>query len=231
MVFDFDFQLRLILQVLLYFFGAYIIYKGRQTKDIKIKQTYYYLLSLFFFFTGANFTLNEIQLYFIAELGVSFFPSIVPPGSTMFLVNPVDSDIFLQLLFLLSTVPMMYAVEKYFLQVKRHIFPWLGTIGIVFLIVVIFWHELVIINIAILYGWLCFGLITLVFIFLYLYIAYKLPGNSRQTALLMGIGFIVFVTGVILSSQSGILSNSEIIGHLINIGGALLIFVGIAKME
>ncbi|MBD3353437.1 MAG: hypothetical protein GF364_18285 [Candidatus Lokiarchaeota archaeon] len=113
--------IRLLVIGFLFFCGIYILILGIKEKEIVNKKNFNFSFALFFIFTAINYLWTEIDIYLSGQSGKSAYPMILPESdySVWGLFNPQNSDLFLFFLFLVSIVPMLYALEKFVLNKDR----------------------------------------------------------------------------------------------------------------
>lgn len=229
---DVDSVMRIVLIAFFFFFSLYMIFMRRKALEMPAKANFYSMFSLFFLFTGVNFLTTEIDLYFLRMDGNSIFPEIITIGDEFFLISPRTSDVFLTLFFLLSVVPMLFALEKTILQKEKPIVAYAASIGLILNIIILFVHQALFVNIVMIYAYLALVVLTFRVVFIYLSLSFKGIGELRVMAGMMGMGFILILLGIVGTSLETVFGDfSEAIGHGISLVGTILIFFGVLKLK
>lgn len=216
--------------------GYMIILALRARKEqITSKQNYYLSFSFFFLFTAINYILTEINLTLKKQGVDNFFVRILPESFRVDFgfasINPMNSDYYLILFFLLSSTPMLFAIEK-FVQQRIPYGAILGLIGIVMAIIIVWVKEYIILAITVTYAFLMLIILSLFIIAMYFKIALKSVGDVRKLGLYMGIGFILMLAGLFATSAPAIPEDfQEITGHIIGFVGILLLTNGLLKLQ
>jgi hypothetical protein len=229
---DIDTVMRIALIAIFFFFSIYMINMRKKALEMPAKANFYLMFSLFFFFTGLNFLLTEIDLYFIRFDGDSIFPEIISSGDEFFIISPRSSDVFLTLFFLLSVVPMLFALEKTILQKEKPIIAYAASVGLILNVIIVFVHQALIVNLVMIYAYLALVLLTFRIVFIYLSLAFKGVGDVRVMAAMMGFGFILILLGIVATSLETLFGDfSEAAGHGISLIGTIFIFFGVLKLK
>jgi hypothetical protein len=230
-----DFILRLALIGVFLFFGAYLLVLGSREKELEMKRRFYFTFSLFFFFTGLNYLVTEIDIALRpAGSDQTILPNVLPVGdfSPLGLFHPQSSDVYMILFYLLAITPMLYALEANIMQMRAPIASILGAVGIVITLVMLVWHTNVIYSsIVIVYIFVMFVILSLRMFLVYISLARKGVGVVRVMAMRMGVGLLLVLLGVIFSSQTHLTEWAEEIGHAISLLGCVFIFTGVLKLK
>ncbi|MHA1697958.1 MAG: hypothetical protein ACTSWN_03865, partial [Promethearchaeota archaeon] len=113
-----DMILRISTICILFICGAYVLLLAKKEEKIKSKKMFNVTFSFFFFFTGLNFLITEIDINYKLNHGEdsSILPNILDPGEdagyNWFLGHPANYDFYMFTMIILSLIPMIFALEK-----------------------------------------------------------------------------------------------------------------------
>jgi len=215
--------LRYVLMSFCLFFFIYLllIYNKAKKAKMELKAKFQLTFSIFFL----TFFINYLQTEIILIEKIINYPDIIPDNFVVLnLFHPADGDLFLLVIFLSGVIPLIYVLEKYMIK-KKLIITTLGLIGFIFCIVGVFYSNEIVLNLIIPYEYVILILISLFVIIFYLQIAIKSKAELRLTGLLISIGFLLQLIGLFITS------NSNIFGHILDISGMILIFIGVLKIK
>jgi hypothetical protein len=220
-----DFFIRMVLIgfFVVFLINAIINYRNARKNKLEVSQKYFLAYFLFFLFSLINYLQTEIDIHF----------SIYPPKEEGFTLQlgalitaiPVQTVITIVLL-IPSLIPLIFIIEKYFLNWKR---PYLTVIGIIMLIVfpigIIVPDTITFVTIFIAVGLL---LMIAGFLSIYFRVAIKSSGVVRKSAILTALGWLVQIVGFIIPSLAGETDPvvQGLISHIIAIFGVIMIFLG-----
>ncbi len=232
-----DVTLRYI-SIAIYLAGwAYMLLLSLRARKEQIfsKQNYYLSFSFFFLFSAVNYILTEIDLAFRKQGNHDFFPRVLPESFRVDFgfasINPMNSDYYLILFFLLSSTPMLFAIEK-FVQQRIPYGAILGLIGIILALILLWVKEYIFVAIVVTYAFLMLILLSLFIILMYFKISLKSVGEVRKLGIFMGLGFILMLAGVFATSATGIPEDVQaLVGHTIGLIGIILLTLGVLKLQ
>ncbi|MGV9199060.1 MAG: hypothetical protein ACOC44_08330 [Promethearchaeia archaeon] len=210
------------------------LYSGAREKDLKTTRNYFLAMSFFFLSMLINYVQTEINLQSLQQTNQDIYPNILPENfSDLDLFHPIDSDVFLLIIFLLGIVPVVFALEQYILMKKtKYLFTLLGFSGVILITVVILSSLILsvdimlpLLNFIIPYGYILLIVLSLFVIGIYLRLAFTGIGQLKRNSAFMALGFILQMAALFITSTNAIL------GHLVSLGGLSLFFIGIINMQ
>lgn len=235
---DIDFFLRLAAIVFYGISFGYLLhlYGHAKEHDLATTRTFFLSFSLFFLFTMLNYLVSEINLFFEARGQPSIYPQVIPETFSINLgfasFNPVNSDVFLFFFFLLATIPMTFAIEKYSIQRKVPAVTLMGLVGLGLLAGEMVLDNILYSHVAIVYAYLMLVVMTLGILHIYVKMILMTTGEPRKTAVFLTVGFVVQFVGLVITSL-GLLPEGwgEVVGHGVSLAGMGLLFGGLVRMK
>lgn len=237
---DVVFVFRIIIMICLAIFLGFllILYRKAKEENLKSKARYCLAFSIFFLALLANYLQFEMNLLFgsTTDRDADIYPNIIPVAlretPALFIFHPVDSDIFILLIFLSGTLPIVFILEKYILSKDHLVFSTLGILGLILIGIFILTAFIlpleiftIIYHVIVPYGYIILIIIALLVIGVYLKLSIAGPAEVRKTSLPIAIGFTLQVVALFITSTS------DLIGHGLNLGGIVLILIGIIRMR